>query len=884
MSGTFDRLKGALADRYALERELGAGAMATVFLAHDVRHNRKVAIKILLPEIAGLIGAERFLKEIETTANLHHPNVLPLFDSGRIDGTVFYVMPYVAGESLRDRLIRETQLPVADAIRIAVEIAEGLDYAHRHGVIHRDVKPDNVLFHDGRALVADFGIALAGSRDDGATRITKTGMSLGTPQYMSPEQAAGEQGLDARSDVYALGSVMYEMLVGEPPFSGPTAHAILSRVMTEEAIPVAQQRKTVPAHVDAAVSHALEKLPADRFQTAREFAEALRGAAFATDRRRRQPAAAYRGPLLWALAGLSVLALAWVGTRGARTRLPPAGPVRFGVDLDSGTEPTFTPIVKLSADGRNIFLTANVNRHEEIIHRPLGQMQTRTIAGAGLGDVGTGNNRPFLSPDGRWIAFAAQGRLRKVPVEGGAAVDLAPAEWAGGTWGRNGRIIYTLSYNTGLSLVSEGGGDARVLTTPDTTKGELGHWWPQILPDGDHVLFTAYRTPIERATIEVLSIKTGERKILVTGGVYGLYVPTGHLLFAVGETIRAAPFDLKQLTVTGPAIPVVDSVAMNPSDGAAAFDVSENGTLAYLPVSSYVTETEVMLVDRRGHETLALPGTDRYQHPRLSPDGSRIAVDIRSANSLGDVWVFQIGRPTGIRLTSEGGRDWAAEWTPDGRELIYISERPYYDLYRRAADASRPAAPVLTGGNDHYTGTVSQDGRLIAFGLSIAGASEIWTVQLHGDPAPTRYFANGFFLSHPSLSPDGRWMAYDSDESGRVEVYVQSFPDPTIRRWKVSPASGSEPLWTRGGRELVYRKGDSVMAVSMNLQNGSSAQPVALFGGPYPDSPGWTRPGSYDVSGDGERFLLLKLPPERTRPRINVVLNWFDELRAKAPG
>jgi serine/threonine-protein kinase len=884
MLGTFDRLKGALAGRYALDRELGAGAMATVFLAHDVRHNRKVAIKVLRPEIAGLIGAERFLKEIETTANLQHPNILPLFDSGQIDGTVFYVMPYVAGESLRNRLIRETQLPVADAVRIAVEIAEGLDYAHRHGVIHRDIKPDNVLFHDGRALVADFGIALAGSGGDGTTRITKTGMSLGTPQYMSPEQAAGEQGLDARSDVYALGSVVYEMLVGEPPFTGPTAQAILSRVMTEEALPVALQRKTVPGHVDTAVARALEKLPADRFQTAGQFAEALKGALPGADRRRRQPSASRRGALLWGMAALSVLALAWVGVRGSRTPPPSTtGPVRFGVELDPGTEPTFTPIVKLSADGRNVFLTATIQRREEILHRPLGQMRTRTIEGAGLGEQGTGNNRPFLSPDGRWIAFAAQGRLRKVPVEGGPAIDLAPAEWAGGTWGRNGLIVYTFSYNTGLSLVSEGGGDARELTKADTSKGELGHWWPQLLPDGDHVLFTAYRTPIERATIEVLSIKTGERKVVLTGGVYGLYVPTGHLLYAVGETIRAVPFDLKRLAVTGAAIPVVDSVAMNPSDGAAAFDVSENGTLAYLPVSSYVTEPEVVLVDRHGIETRALPAADRYQHPRLSPDGSRIAVDIRSANSLGDVWVFQVGRPTGIRLTSEGGRDWAAEWTPDGRELIYISERPYYDLYRRAADGSRPAEPVLTGGHDHYTGTVSQDGRLIAFGLSVAGGSEIWTVQLHGDHAPTRYFANGFFLSHPSLSPDGKWMAYDSDESGRVEVYVQSFPDPSARRWKVSPASGSEPLWTRGGRELVYRKGDSVMAVSMSLESGSSGQPVALFGGPYPDSPGWTRPRSYDVSRDGERFLLLKLPSERSRPRINVVLTWFDELRAKVP-
>src|SRR3989449_6358320 len=282
-------------------------------------------------------------------------------------------------------------------------------------------------------------------------------------------------------------------------------------------------------------------------------------------------------------------------------------------------------------------------------------MRIEVFAGAGQGEQGTGNSRPFVSPDGRWVAYARQGRLRKVRVEGGPPVDLAVAEWAGGSWGRNGRLVYTRAYNTGLWMVSEGGGDARMLTAPDTAKGELGHWWPQVLPDGEHVLFTAYRTPIERATIEVLSISSGKRDVLFTGGVFGFYVPTDHLLYAVGETIRAVPFDLRRLVVTGPALPVVDSVAMNPTDGAAAFDVSENGTLAYMPVSSYVTETDVVLVNRRGDASRALPGADRYNHPRLSPEGGRIAVDIRSANSLGDVWTFQV--------------------------------------YRRAADASRPAEP-----------------------------------------------------------------------------------------------------------------------------------------------------------------------------------------------
>src|SRR5438093_774086 len=552
--------------------------MATVYLAHDPRHNRRVAIKVMNSELAALIGAARFLKEIETTANLQHPHILPLYTSGHVEGTVFYVMPYVQGESLRSRLTRETQLPVADAIRIAAEIAAGLDYAHRQGVIHRDIKPDNVLFHDGRALVAGFGIALAWC-GDGRTRMTKAGASLGTPEYMSPEQAAGEQKQDPRTDVYALGVVLYEMLTGRPPFTGPSAQAIFAQVLSEEPRPLVLERKTVPHHIDAAVARALEKLPADRWQTVAQFAEALTGAvASSGTRSRRLSAAPTRSAIPWALSAVLLLAVAWVGLRNGRSARPPAGPIRFDVELDPGVQPSFTPIVRLSADGRQLFVTAMVGRREEILRRAFDQM----------------------------------------------------------------------------------------------------------LPDGEHVVFTAYRTPIERATIEVVSIRSGLRSVLFTGGVFGFYVPTGHLLYAVGETIRAVPFDLCRLAVTGPALPVVDSVAMNPTDGAAAFVVSENGTLAYLPVSSYVTETEVVLVNRRGDASRALPGADRYNHPRLSPEGGRIAVDIRSANSLGDVWMFQVGRSGGTRVTAEGGRDFGAEWTPDGRELIYSSERPFFDLYRGA--------------------------------------------------------------------------------------------------------------------------------------------------------------------------------------------------------
>jgi Tol biopolymer transport system component len=301
-----------------------------------------------------------------------------------------------------------------------------------------------------------------------------------------------------------------------------------------------------------------------------------------------------------------------------------------------------------------------------------------------------------------------------------------------------------------------------------------------------------------------------------------------------------------------------------------------------MPLDSYVTETSVVLVDRKGNESAALPRKDRYNNPRLSPDGSRVSVDIRSADSMGDVWVFELGRSVGTRITAEDGREFGAEWTPDGRELIFSSERPFFDLYRRSADGTHPAEPLLTGRYDHYTGSVSRDGSLFAFVLAAPGG-ELWTVPLQSAPAAARYLANGFNLGHPTLSPDGRWMAYDSDESGGVDVFIQSFPDPRGKRQKVSLAHGSEPMWTQGGRELVYREDDKVVAVAMDLASGTSGPPRVLFAGPYPSNQGWTRPRSYDVSPDGQRFLMTKLPREQARPRIRVVMNWFAELQQQVP-
>jgi serine/threonine-protein kinase len=875
------RLQAALADRYRLDRELGAGGMATVYLAHDVRHSRPVALKLLRPELAAVIGAERFLAEVRTTANLQHPHILPLFDSGEVDGFLFYVMPFVEGESLRDRLTREKQLPVGEALSIAGEVASALDYAHRHGVIHRDIKPENILLHDGQALVADFGIALAASKA-GSTRMTETGMSLGTPHYMSPEQAMGEREIGPRSDVYALGAVTYEMLAGDPPFLGSTAQAIVAKVITEKPPPLTAARDTVPPAAAAAIHQALAKLPADRFASAAEFAAALAGrtpaatfagppSATAVTPIRRAPARLARPALPWALLALALLVIAGLLVRARPNVSPPGEPVRFSIQLPVADRlQAGNPLPAFSPDGRRLAIPVTVAGQSTIVLRELRRTDVVPVRGTEDGTL------PFFSPDGAWIGFTAEGKLKKVRVEGGAPIVIAEASWGGGSWAPDGTIVYTQSYKSGLWRVSAGGGTAERLTTPDTAAGELAHWWPQILPDRRHVVFTNFSTPIERAKIELLDLRTGERKVLVRGGVMGRYLTTGQLVYASGESMLAVPFDLRHLAVTGPAIPVLGDVAGLPSNGMAAFSVSDRGDLAYVPASTMNGETRPVWVSRNGTEQPLLTRPGRYSEPALSPDGRRVALTITGTGGNRDIWVYEPARDLLTRITSGDAAEFGAFWTADGRRLIYSSEQPVFDLYSRAADAGSPETPVLVGGSDKYAGSVSSDGKLLLFSQTAPAASEIWVLPLDGKGKARPLLQSRFSARRPAFSPDGRWLAYDSDESGRREVYLQSFPDLGRLRRQISTSGGAEPRWTRGGRELVYRSGDSVFAVGVVPATGETGRPGFLFAGSYPAE---LFTGNYDVEPDGRRFLMIKVPPESAPRRIDLVLNWFEELK-----
>jgi serine/threonine-protein kinase len=875
-----ERLTAALTDRYRIERELGVGGMATVYLAEDLKHHRKVAVKVLRPELAAVVGAERFLKEIEVTANLQHPHILPLHDSGEADAFLYYVMPFVEGESLREKLNREKQLAVEESIEITRAVAAALDYAHRHQVIHRDIKPENILLQDGQPVVADFGIGLALSAA-GGTRLTDTGLSIGTPQYMSPEQAMGDRALDARSDVYSLSVVLYEMLVGDPPYTGSTAQAILAKVLTDKAPPVTAARDTVPHHVAAVVQKGLERLPADRFASAAQFAEALadpskvpvavRSPAVSEGQAAHWPF--WRSALPWGLTGalgvtVGVLIFSWPSPPPT----VPVGPHRFVVRLTNTMElERGVPWLELSRDGTLLLMDLS----EGFLVRDMADFESRFI------DVAFTDNRPFFDPKGRWIAFnsGVSQALMRVPVDGGTPVPVADDIGLGGTWASDGTIVRSRE-RVGLWRVSAEGGPQEQLTVPDTAAGEFAHWYPQLLPDETKVLFSTYRAPIDSGRIEVLDLETRERTVALTGGQFGRYVRTGHILYQRYETMYAVPFDPGRLDVTGPAVPVLEDVAYSPGDARGGFAVSDNGTLAYVKGSVLDPERQLVWVDRDGNEEPLMAAWGRYDAPVLSPDGRRVAF-MRSPGSKPDIWVYDAARRGDLTpVTRDDRMARLPVWTRDGMRIIYQVEQPAFDVFVRDWEAGTPADVLLVSGFDKYPSSISPDGTELAFHVAraIQGSRDIWIVSLEGDGKPRAFRATENDEQQAVFSSDGRWIAYQSDESGQIEIWMESYPSAGSVRRQITTTGGESPRWGAGG-ELFFVRGDQMVAVQIDLGSGRPGAETVLFEGSYRYrlAP-WT---NYDVTADGQRFLVVKERPGAEPREVLVVLNWFEELKAK---
>ncbi|MGK2962584.1 MAG: protein kinase domain-containing protein [Gemmatimonadaceae bacterium] len=871
------RLTSALSDRYAIERQIGVGGMATVYLASDLRHDRQVALKLLRPELGAVIGAERFLAEIRTTAKLQHPHILPLFDSGEADGLLYYVMPYVEGVSLRDRLNREKQLPIGDAVGIAGEVASALDYAHRRGVIHRDIKPENILLHDGRALVADFGIALAVS-NAGATRMTETGMSLGTPHYMSPEQAMGEREISERSDVYALGAVTYEMLTGEPPFTGPTAQAIVAKVVTEEPRPLIPKRHTIPPHVEHAVLVALEKLPADRFESAAEFARALNDRGFGPARvsvAGGAQASLARGRIPWrsVALGASALAIALAVLSGvAWTRQSRDKSVsRFSVLLEGSAISTGSDAPAVSPDGGR-FVYANEDA--QLVLRDRDQLRVTVLAGAENGWA------PFFSPDGATLAFFTgfPGALRAMPITGGQPVTLVADSTLGngGSWGDDGWIYFTglEGGRNALMRVRAEGGAREIIARPDTTRDELFFYTPAALPGGRYVLATIRRRK-GSADIAAVDVSSGEVRILMRG-LRGLYASSGHIISLQGDgTVRAARFDPRRAVVSGRPTEVISGVRLS-STGSSPLALSTEGTLLY---EAYDPQNQIVRVDRNGTARPVDAGwTGAFQHVSVSPDGTRLAVAI-ARDGKTEVWVKVLDDGPLTQVSSEGTYSYRTAWTPDSRSILFVSDRSGRSaLYQVDADGRSPATPLLAHPRGVDEGALSRDGRWLVVRVGSGGGRDIYARRLTGDTSLSAVITSEFEEYSPEVSPDGRWIVYGSNQSRRTEVYVRPFPDAGGGRWQISRDGGSEPLWSPNGRELFYRNGRGDLVVVEFVSQPTfrvTAERVLFSARDYLSD---NRHGNYAVSPDGRSFYFVRSLPG-TPSRLVVVLNWFEELR-----
>ncbi len=852
MTDVLIRLTSALSDRYRIDRELGQGGMATVYLAHDRRHERDVAIKVLHPDLGAALGGDRFLSEIRTTARLQHPHILPLLDSGDADGLLFYVMPLVTGETLRARLERERQLPIDDAILVAREVADALGYAHGLGIIHRDIKPENILLQGGHALVADFGIALAVQTAAGQ-RMTQTGLSLGTPQYMSPEQAMGERAIDARSDIYALGAVTYEMLVGEPPFTGPSVQAIVARLITEEPRGLAAQRKAVPEAVEAAVLRALEKLPADRFATAAEFATALRApspASGGTASRRLPPPAAparsWTRAAAWDALGAAGVAAGWAAAALRRPAaadaaltltsiLPPAGG-NFGEQRS----------VALSPDGRRLaFVFAAANGSRTLWIRRLDRLDAEAVPQT------TGADAPFWSPDGRSLGFFAGGFL-SIADENGDIRRLCPVTGAtSGSWGSRGIIVF--GHREGVSIVPADGGDCRRVVA----RGN----WPApraaFLPDGRRFIYSRGRqlgliaAGLDGKTIDSIPMPASDFAI----------VPSGYLV-APGRTdaraLDAQQLDLHTLKFEGPVVRLASEVRNQA--GIPTFAVSSSDAMAFLMGGR---DRPYLVYDGSGllRDTVRVEGTWTVGM-RRRPAGSPV---VAVAGNVVGLWLYDLDANRATRLPvrdsafSTAGVGLGTTWpvfSEDGTRLVFalvglnacrIMER---DL---RTDAERIVREDSTTSSSmcRYPLDWSADGH----SLLVRRDTVLELLALDGS-APPRDIVRPGRVWEGHISPDGRAVAYSSDETGRAEVYLQALPSGLPLR--VSLEGGRWPAWVDGGRRVLFVTPDGrVQDVAVGAGATSSATPRTRF-----SIPTWRRSTFDDggtgfaVVGDGERYIV----------------------------
>ena len=885
---------------YEILAAIGAGGMGEVYKARDTRLDRTVAVKVLPAHLsASSETRQRFEREAKTISSLSHPHICALYDVGNQDGVEFLVMEYLEGETLSDRLVKG---PLAfDAVlRFGCEIADALDKAHRQGIVHRDLKPGNVMITRSGVKLLDFGLAKAiapGGGRSGASLtalptqtgkdLTAEGTILGTFQYMAPEQLEGRDA-DARTDIFAFGAVLYEMATGKKAFSGRSQASLISSIMTAEPPAASTVAPTTPPAFDRVVRTCLAKDPDDRWQTAHDIAVQLKWiqegglAAVAV------PAGATaRAPVLrfvpWIVAALASAGLIALLVRDWRRQSETPRVVRLSVLPPEKT--IFTPPGEfastqfaLSPDGRSLaFVAAAAGSRSLLWVRPLDSLSA--VALAGTEDA----THPFWSPDGRTLGFFTQTAMKRVEASGGAPQKICDtAGGRGGSWSPDGVIVFSDTAATPLLRVPDTGGEPAPATRLNASRGETSHRYPSLLPDGRRFLYFARGSQLAHRGVYVASLDSPDGRLVLKSESRGIYAPPGYLLTVQQGMLVAHEFDEKSARAGDRPLRVAEAVPVGAPPGYAPIAVSTNGLLAFS--STHLHGRELVWLDRAGRRvgTVGAPGD--YSTPDLSPDEKRIAVSMREGSKADtDVWLFDSGRAAWSRFTFDSSNDRAPVWSPDGARVLYASgPRGVLDLYEKPAGGAGEGRLFLATGADKFPTDWSRDGRFLVyhtFGGKAAAAWDLWVAPVGGGKA-FPFLESRFTEVQGMLSPDGRWMAYASDESGRFETYVTEFPKKT-GRWQISTNGGMQPSWRADGKELFYVGSDQTF---MSVEVGGSgeafqaAPPVALFKANFPPFvPAYWR--YYVPSADGKRFLVAALLAEAGASPINVVLNWTAGLK-----
>jgi eukaryotic-like serine/threonine-protein kinase len=893
---------------YEITGKLGEGGMGEVYRATDTKLDRQVAIKVLPAAFTQDENRlDRFAREAKLLAQLHHPHIASIFGIEEADGTRALVMELVEGPTLAEHL-DAGPLAAEEALPIARQIAAALEEAHEKGIIHRDLKPQNIkLTPDGRVKVLDFGLAKAmdpggiGAASPMASPTmmtsptltampgTQLGVILGTAAYMAPEQARG-QAVDKRADIWAFGVVLYEMLSGVKLFAAETVSDTLAGVLKTE-VDVGRLPAETPGAIRRLLRRCLERNPRNRLHDVADArividdliagtdpSEGQGGSVAAATPRsgRRRVHALWLGALVVASVGAALFSRLTTGPE-AVPRPPQRFAIQLGIDqeLAVGGNSLFT----FSPDGQNLAFSGMVDGRRMILIRPLGEREATPVPGTDDGEA------PFFSLDGAWIGFVARGQLMKIPVEGGRPVRIGEARGAGGaTWLNDGSIVVAPIYSDGLFRLASEGGELERLTTPDRGDGVLGHWWPEALPGGRWMLFTAFRTPVDDSRVGVVHLDTREVRWLVDGGFFGRYSPSGHLLYAKGDRLYAVPFDAATAKATGAAKAVLGDLAVEQTGGFALLSLSPQGTLAYATDSLAHPPAELVWLDRSGRSTPALSERHHFLSVALSPDDRRAALTILGKSR--DLWTLSLERGTLSRLTSGDDTEFSPTWTPDGRQLLYVVDRPPFELHRIAAGSPDTGRPLWEepAEFDMTAPAITPDGRLLVYALTEEGTGQnLYVRPLDGSEAPRAFRAGRGEESHPTFSPSGRWLAYESDDTGRLEIYAEPFPGPG-ERIQLTADGGREPFWAAND-ELFYRRNNELLILAPLSDTALDfAPPQTLFSFPIlPYANGGVPSRTYAVTSNGQRILAITIP-EGSRPRqIDIITDWTTELARQVP-